>query len=69
MLYDFKIGIENFQGCELEKCTRESKLTAINRIKCIEIVHDIRAILAKQCYVGIVGPQDAGKLTERVSLI
>ncbi len=59
-MYNHELGIDNFVGCDLQNCTKESKLSVINRIECIKTVHSIRSILAKQCYIGVVGLQDAG---------
>ncbi len=63
LMYNPEHGIDNFNGCDLQNCTKESKLSVINRIECIKTVHSIRSILAKQCYIGVVGLQDAGKTT------
>lgn len=59
-MFDSTLGKENFIGCDLEKCTEDSKLKIINRIECIRNVHNIRSILARQCYIGVVGVQDSG---------
>ena len=61
LMYNSEIGVHNFIGSDLENCREESKLTVIKRIECIKTIHNIRSILAKQCYIGVVGIQDAGK--------
>ncbi len=59
-LFDAEIGVANFVGCDLEHCTEASKLGVLKRVECIRAIHNIRGILAKQCYIGVVGVQDAG---------
>ena len=69
-------GIENFHGSGIESSTESSKEAVLRRVDCIELVHRIRDILAKQCFIGgqgsyqrhrlftgLVGLQDAGKTT------
>ena len=52
---------DNFKGCQLEECIPESKDLLVQRILSVKQVHKIRDILANQCFIGIVGPQNAGK--------
>ena len=52
-----------FNGSSLSGCTEVSKLTVIKRIQAIQKIHKIREIFAQQCFIGIVGIQDAGKTT------
>jgi replicative DNA helicase len=52
-----------FQNCSISGCTASSKETVIRRIKAIQKIHKIRKIFAQQCFIGIVGIQDAGKTT------
>ena len=52
-----------FQNCSLAACTEQSKVIVIQRIKAIQKIHKIRQIFAQQCFIGIVGLQDAGKTT------
>ena len=61
MMYNPENGIENFNGTNLEKCKDSSKKMMIERIECIHAIHNIRNILAHQCFIGLVGIQDAGK--------
>ena len=63
LMYDPDIGVKNFEGCELEKLNGASNVALINRIKCIGELHKLRKILATQCFIGVIGPQDAGKST------
>ena len=63
LMFDKEKAIENFNGSGIEKSTEKSKLDLLKRIECIEIVHRIRNILATQCFIGLVGLQDAGKTT------
>lgn len=63
LMYNSEIGVQNFVGSDLENCNEESKISVIKRIECIKTIHNIRNILAKQCYIGVVGIQDAGKTT------
>jgi uncharacterized protein YcfJ len=60
LMFDEDIGVANFVGCDLQFCTEESKLSVVKRVDCIRAIHNIRSILAKQCYIGVVGLQDAG---------
>ena len=52
-----------FQNCSLAACTEQSKFIVMQRIKAIQKIHKIRQIFAQQCFIGIVGLQDAGKTT------
>ena len=52
-----------FQNCSLSGCTESSKAIVIKRINAIQKIHKIREIFAQQCFIGIVGIQDAGKTT------
>ena len=52
-----------FDNCSLAGCTNSSKDIVIQRIKAIQKIHKIREIFARQCFIGIVGIQDAGKTT------
>ena len=52
-----------FNGSSLSGCTDISKLTVVKRIQAIQKIHKIREIFAQQCFIGIVGIQDAGKTT------
>ena len=61
-MYNKDKDLDNFKGTILEKCTVSSQKGLLQRIKCTAIIHDIRDILAKQCFIGIVGIQDSGKL-------
>nr|XP_047128036.1 uncharacterized protein LOC101241641 isoform X2 [Hydra vulgaris] len=63
MVYNKAKGVENFSGTDLEKCSTNSKEMIVQRIKCIKVIHQIREILSKQCYIGVVGIQNAGKTT------
>ena len=63
MMYNPENGIQNFNGTNLEKCKDSSKNMMIERIDCIHAIHNIRNILAHQCFIGLVGIQDAGTST------
>ena len=52
---------DNFNGCQLEECLNESKDLIVYRIRSIIAVHKVRNILAKQCFIGLTGPQNSGK--------
>ena len=52
-----------FQNSSLAACTEQSKFIVMQRIKAIQKIHKIRQIFAQQCFIGIVGLQDAGKTT------
>jgi len=61
-MYNKDEALDNFKETILEKCRESSQKELLRKIKCTAIVHDIRDILAKQCFIGIVGIQDSGKL-------
>ena len=63
LMYDKQLGVNNFNGCKLEACVQKSKEHLIHRIMCIKKVYEIRDLLATQCFIGVIGPQDAGKTT------
>ncbi|XP_059083625.1 uncharacterized protein LOC131880910 [Tigriopus californicus] len=63
LMYKPEIGIGNFVGCDIGNCTIDSQNLVIKRIECIRAIHAIRSLMAEQCYIGIVGMQDAGKTT------
>ena len=60
ILYASTEGLKNFEGTSLSKCTEDSLKGLIKRIDCIRAIHEIRNLLASQCYIGVVGIQDAG---------
>jgi len=62
LMYNKDEDLDNFKGTILEKCTESSQKELLKKIKCTAVVHDIRDILAQQCFIGIVGIQDSGKL-------
>ena len=47
----------------LNQCTEETKEMVRRRIKAVKKIHNIRAIFSQQCFIGLVGLQDAGKTT------
>ena len=47
----------------LSRCTQTTKDIVCNRIKVVKKIHNIRAIFSQQCFIGLVGLQDAGKTT------
>ena len=49
--------------CIISKSLRNSKEEIENRIKVIQSIHRIREIFSQQCFIGVVGLQDAGKTT------
>ena len=59
-LYDKKKKLENFRGTILSEFKTSSQESLLKRIDCIGAIHDIRNLLATQCYIGVVGIQDAG---------
>lgn len=63
LMIDPQLGTDNFIGCDISECTKKSQKLAIKRIGCIRAIHEIRSLMAEQCYIGIVGMQDAGKTT------
>ena len=60
VLYDKSKKWENFKGTILSECKTSSRQSLVKRIDCIGAIHDIRNLLATQCYIGVVGIQDAG---------
>jgi len=62
-MFDKKEGLKNFKDSGIGHCTEESQSNILKRIECIEIVHEIRCILATQCFIGVIGLQDSGKTT------
>ena len=52
-----------FDNCALGQCTEKSRETVRKRIKSIKMIHRIRDIFSQQCFIGLVGLQDAGKTT------
>ena len=58
-----KLETEIFEKCIIGKSTRKSKEEVIKRIKAIQCIHRIRKIFSQQCFIGVVGLQDAGKTT------
>ena len=57
------LGTELFENCIISKSTTWSKEEIIKRIKVIQSIHKIREIFSQQCFIGVVGLQDAGKTT------
>ena len=55
--------LNSFKNCSIEKCTEYSKDEVRKRVKTIRSIHKIREIFSRQCFIGIVGLQDAGKTT------
>ena len=55
--------LESFGDCSISKSTKKSKEEVIKRIKAIQSIHRIREIFSQQCFIGVVGLQDAGKTT------
>ena len=55
--------LESFGDCIISKSKKESKVEVMKRIKTIRSVHRIREIFSQQCFIGVVGSQDAGKTT------
>ena len=55
--------LKSFKNCSIEKCTEYSKDEVRKRVKTIRSIHKIREIFSQQCFIGIVGLQDAGKTT------
>ena len=53
----------SFENCSIDESTKESKKEVIKRITAIKCIHRIREILSQQCFIGVVGLQDAGKTT------
>ena len=55
--------LESFGDCIISKSKKKSKVEVMKRIKAIQSIHRIREIFSKQCFIGVVGLQDAGKTT------
>ena len=55
--------LESFGDCSISKSTKKSKEEVMKRIKAIQSIHRIREIFSQQCFIGVVGLQDAGKTT------
>ena len=55
--------LEPFGDCSISKSTKKSKEEVMKRIKAIQSIHRIREIFSQQCFIGVVGLQDAGKTT------
>ena len=55
--------LKSFKNCSIEKCTTYSQDEVRKRVKTIRSIHKIREIFSQQCFIGIVGLQDAGKTT------
>ena len=55
--------LKSFKNCSIEKCTTYSQDEVRKRVKTIRSIHRIREIFSQQCFIGIVGLQDAGKTT------
>ena len=53
----------NIGECVLNQCTEETKEIIRGRIKAVIKIHKIRDIFSQQCFIGLVGLQDAGKTT------
>ena len=62
LMYDPIKEFDNFKGSPLGNIRKDSREEVLKRVKCISIIHNIRRIFAKQCYIGIVGIQNAGKV-------
>ena len=60
LLYNPSEGSANFKGTDLSKCNQSSLEKLLQRIESIKVIHEIRNLLAKQCFIGVVGIQDAG---------
>ena len=58
-----KNTLETFENCFISKSRIRCKEKAIKKIKVIETIHKIRESLSRQCFIGVVGVQDAGKTT------
>merc|ERR1719319_938821 len=58
LMFDKERGIDNFRGSGIEKSTEASKEGLLRRVACIEVVHRIRCILAKECFIGSLTRHD-----------
>ena len=63
LMIDPEFGKEIFKDCSLKDVYVSCKNDLIKRIKCIIQMHKVREALATQCFIGVIGPQDAGKST------
>ena len=63
LMFDPEFGKEIFKDCSLKDVYDSCKDELIKRIKCIIQMHKLREALATQCFIGLIGPQDAGKST------
>ena len=54
---------ESFGDCSISNFTRKNKEEVVKRIKVIRSIHRIRKIFSQQCFIGVVGLQNAGKTT------
>ena len=66
LIESFELGnkkLECFEGCIISKSTDASKEGVVKRIKAIKSINKIREIFSQQCFIGVVGLQDAGKTT------
>ena len=58
-----KYRLNSFENCSNGEFMMENKEEIMKRIKAIQIIHRIREIFSQQCFIGVVGLQDAGKRT------
>ena len=63
LMYDPEFGKETFDDCLLKDLCDSCKNELMKRIKCIIPMHKLREAIATQCFIGVIGPQDAGKST------
>ena len=63
LMFDPEIGKEIFEDCSLKDMSDSCKDDLLKRIKCFIQMHELRESLATQCFIGVIGPQDAGKST------
>ena len=57
------LTLEFFRNSSISEASEKSKEEVIKRIKMIQSIHRIRKIFSQQCFIGVVGLQDAGKTT------
>ena len=55
--------MHDISRCALSQCTKATIELVFHRINAVKKIHDIRALLFQQCFIGLVGLQDAGKTT------
>ena len=60
LLYVSDRRLENFKSTKVDGCTLASKLSLLNWLEGIKIIHEIRDLLASQCFIALVGTQNAG---------